>query len=66
MALIVSPPALARPMTLALDACAWRRNDEKSALGMDDAPSPRTFPPLLKYNRFRVALEGMAEGIVSG
>src|SRR5690348_6395339 len=28
--LMVSPPALARPMILALDACAWSRNDEKS------------------------------------
>src|SRR5262247_4942212 len=28
--LMVSPPALARPMTLAFDACACRRNDEKS------------------------------------
>src|SRR5215831_4844919 len=28
--LMVSPPALARPMILALDACACSRNDEKS------------------------------------
>src|ERR1700757_3759898 len=28
--LMVSPPALARPMTLARDACACNRNDEKS------------------------------------
>src|SRR5699024_10103206 len=30
--LMVSPPALARPMTLALDDCACSRNDEKSLL----------------------------------
>jgi hypothetical protein len=29
--LMVSPPALARPMTLAFDACACSRKDEKSA-----------------------------------
>src|SRR5664279_3969183 len=28
--LMVSPPALARPITLALDACACSKNDEKS------------------------------------
>src|ERR1700744_5839092 len=30
--LMVSPPALARPITLALDACACSRDDEKSLL----------------------------------
>src|SRR5436190_15787751 len=30
MELIVSPPALARPITLAFDACACSRNEEKS------------------------------------
>src|SRR5476651_1100824 len=32
IALIVSPPAFARPMTLALDDCACSRNEEKSLL----------------------------------
>src|SRR6266446_132206 len=30
MELIASPPALARPITFALDACACRRKEEKS------------------------------------
>ena len=33
IALMVSPPALASPMTLAFDACACSRNDEKSRAG---------------------------------
>ena len=32
IALVVSPPALARPITLALEAWAWSRNEEKSWL----------------------------------
>ena len=64
--LIVSPPALARPMTLAPDACACSRNDEKSeriergahaaehlaAIGLDDIRD--------------VAFERVAEGVIGG
>ena len=32
IALIVSSPALASTITLALEDCAWSRNDEKSAV----------------------------------
>src|SRR3954469_3587959 len=44
--LVVSPPALARPMTLALDACACSRNDEKSAGLIGALTPPSTLPPL--------------------
>jgi hypothetical protein len=32
IALVVSPPALARPMIFAFECCACSRNEEKSAL----------------------------------
>ena len=35
MELVVSPPALARPITLAPEACACSRKEEKSGLGTD-------------------------------
>ena len=43
--LMVSPPALARPMTLALDACACSRKDEKSWPGNGWRTLPSTLPP---------------------
>ena len=43
--LIVSPPALARPMILAFDACACSRNDEKSCVFSGCRTLPRTLPP---------------------
>src|SRR5215813_1466648 len=44
--LMVSPPALARPMTLAFDDCACSRNDEKSLVLSGWRTLPRTLPPL--------------------
>jgi hypothetical protein len=44
--LIVSPPALARPMILAFDIWAWRRSDEKSGVLSGCLASPSTLPPL--------------------
>src|SRR5471032_671159 len=41
--LMVSPPALAKPMTLALDDCACSRNDEKSLV----LSGTRTLPSTL-------------------
>ena len=43
--LIVSPPALARPMILAFDACACSRKDEKSVPGNGVRTLPSTLPP---------------------
>ena len=44
--LIVSPPALARPTTLARDACACTRKDEKSEVaGKGVRTCPATLPP---------------------
>src|SRR6478672_5799214 len=45
--LMVSPPALARPMTLAFDDCACSRNDEKSAVLIGARTAPTTLPPFL-------------------
>src|SRR5882762_11988778 len=45
--LMVSPPALASPMTLAFDACACSRNDEKSLVLIGCFTSPTTLPPAL-------------------
>ena len=43
--LMVSPPALARPMTLAFDDWACSRNDEKSALLSGTRTPPSSLPP---------------------
>src|SRR3954467_9478523 len=43
--LMVSPPALARPTTLAFDDCACSRNDEKSLLFSGWRTLPSTLPP---------------------
>src|SRR5258708_10906319 len=40
--LIVSPPALARPITLAFDDCACSRNDEKSEVFSEWRTLPST------------------------
>ncbi len=45
MALVVSPPALASPMILALEAWAWSRNEEKSAVLSGCRTLPSTLPP---------------------
>src|ERR1043166_3363022 len=44
--LMVSPPALASPMILALDACACSKNDEKSLVLSGWRTLPSTLPPL--------------------
>src|SRR5215471_15277857 len=44
--LIVSPPALARPMILAFDDCACSRNEEKSLVLSGTLTLPSTLPPL--------------------
>ncbi len=44
--LVVSVPALARPMTCALEACALSRKDEKSVPGKGWRTAPSTVPPL--------------------
>src|ERR1700736_6130724 len=46
MELMVSPPALARPITLALDDCACSRNEEKSLVLIGTRTLPSTLPPL--------------------
>src|SRR5713226_744528 len=43
--LMVSPPALARPMTCALEDWACSRNDEKSLVLIGALTSPSTLPP---------------------
>jgi hypothetical protein len=44
--LMVSPPALARPMMLALEAWACSRKDEKSEVFRGWSTAPTTVPPL--------------------
>src|SRR5215510_5016758 len=44
--LMVSPPALASPITFAFDVCACSRNDEKSLVLSGWRTLPSTFPPL--------------------
>ena len=62
----MSPPALARPMILAFDACACSRKDEKSAVLSGTSTLPSTLPPLAVDDRGGVALQRMAEGVVGG
>ena len=45
MELMVSPPALARPITLAFDDCACSRNEEKSVVLSGCLTPPTTLPP---------------------
>src|SRR6478752_5145369 len=54
MALTVSPPAFASPITLAFEACACSRNDEKSDVLSGWRTLPSTLPQVL------------AEGVVGG
>ena len=44
--LMVSPPALARPMIFAFELCACSRNEEKSAAFSGWRTWPSTLPPL--------------------
>ena len=64
--LVVSPPALARPMILAFDACACSRNDEKSCVLSGCADLAQHLAAVLQHDRFGVALERVAERIVGG
>ena len=54
-ALIVSVPALARPITLARLCCAWRRKEEKSVLCNGWRTEPSTLPPA-SFTKFVVFL----------
>ena len=45
IALMVSPPALASPITLAFEACACSRKDEKSDVLSGCRTLPSTLPP---------------------
>src|SRR5450755_3360956 len=45
IALIVSPPALAKPRICALLDCAWSKNDEKSLVESGCRTEPTTVPP---------------------
>ncbi|KAG1370626.1 hypothetical protein G6F60_015652 [Rhizopus arrhizus] len=45
IALMVSPPALARPRICALEACACSRKDEKSLEASGCLTDPTTLPP---------------------
>ncbi len=42
---VVSPPALARPMIFAFDACACSRNELKSCVLSGARTLPSTLPP---------------------
>ena len=64
--LMVSPPALARPMIFAFDACACSRNDEKSEPWERMAHLAEHLAAVLQHHRLGVALEGVAEGVVGG
>src|SRR5258707_4512048 len=46
IALVVSPPALASPITFAFEDCACSRNDEKSEVLSGCLTPPSTLPPL--------------------
>ena len=45
IALMVSVPALANPITLAPEPCACSRNEEKSEVGNGVLTEPTTLPP---------------------
>src|SRR6476619_6102984 len=64
--LIVSAPALASPMILAFDACAFSRNEEKSVAGNGWRTWPSTLPPFLDHDRSGIPLERVTEGVVGG
>ena len=66
MALMLSGGPLAMPMIFAFDACAWRMNDERSAVvnGMSDRA--QHLAAVLRDHRGGIAFQRMAEGIVGG
>ena len=64
--LVVSPPALARPMILAFEACACSRNDEKSDGVQRMLDAADHLAAVGRDDRGGVALERRAEGIVGG
>ena len=64
--LVVSPPALARPMILALEACACSRKDEKSEVLSGCLTPPTHLAAVGVDDRGGVALQRRAEGVVGG
>ncbi len=64
MALTVSPPALASPITLAFEACACSRYDEKSEVLSGCRTLPSTLPPDLLHHIGGVFFEILAEGVI--
>ena len=64
--LVVSAPALARPMILAFEACACSRNDEKSEVPSGCLTPPSDLAARGLHGRRGVTLERSAEGIVGG
>jgi hypothetical protein len=66
MVLIVSPPALASPMTFAPEPWAWSRKEEKSALLIGWRTPPKHLAAVLGDDGRGVALQRVAEGVVGG
>ena len=64
--LVVSPPALARPMILAFDACACSRNEREVLRVERVAHLAEHLAAVLEHDRLGVALERVAEGVVGG
>ena len=65
-ALMVSPPALARPRICALLDCACSMNDEKSLAESGARTEPTTLPPDGQHDLGRVGLQLRAERVVGG
>jgi len=63
--LVVSSPALARPMIFAFELCACSRNEEKSDEFKGMRTEPSTWPPL-DFTRSPVSFQARAERVVGG
>ena len=64
--LVVSPPALARPMILAFDACACSRNEREVLRVERRAHLAQHLAAVLQHDGLGVALERLAERVVGG
>ena len=64
--LMVSPPALARPMICAFEACACSRNEEKSVAVERMTHLAQHLAAVRLDDRRGVALQRVAEGVVGG